>query len=166
MRMNSQTRIIVFTAIALTAVDLAARSLIAQRTQVFHVNRNGGEVVTAKEFRLVDNDGNLRAHLFTDENNEPGLVLYDRNGTKRAQLDTFDAVPSLILLSPEGLWSSYFGMDRQGLGVLDMFGPNGSNDLPLTSMSASGQRATMNGNANFTVRPPQEQTFEWKNTDR
>jgi hypothetical protein len=144
MRMNSQTRIIVFTAIALTAVDIAARGLIAQRTQVVHVYRNANEVVTAKEFRLVDDSGNLRAHMFTDEQGEPGLVLYDRTGMKRAQFDTFDAVPSVILCSPDGSWSSYYGMDNNGLGIFDMFGAGGET---LASMDVTGRRATFTGSA-------------------
>jgi hypothetical protein len=143
MRMNSQTRIIVFTAIALTAVDLAVRGLIAQRTHVYHVTRGGGDVVTAREFRLVDDNGNLRAHMYTDERGEPGLVLYDRTGTRRAQFDTFDSVPSVILCAPDGAWSSYYGMDQNGLGIFDMFGPSGET---RASMDVTGRRDT------FTAR--------------
>lgn len=148
MRMNSQTRIIVFTAIALTAVDLGVRGLIAQRTRVVHVTRNTSDVVTAREFRLVDDNGNLRAHMFTDEQGEPGLVLYDRSGTRRAQFDTFDSVPSVILCAPDGAWSSYYGMDQNGLSIFDMFGSNGET---LASMDVTGRKTTFSQREGITT---------------
>src|SRR5690242_161431 len=120
MKMNSQTRIIVFTAVALTAVDLAVRGFLAQHVAPVAFTcpaMQSSDVVTAREFRLVDKDGNLRAHVYTDENGEPGMVLYDRNGTNRAQFDTFQSVPSVILNSPEGGRSTYFGMDENGRSI-------------------------------------------------
>lgn len=141
MRMNEQTRIIVLTAVALTAVDLTVRGIFFRRSMpVTSVAQQAGDVVTAREFRLVDNDGNLKAHVYTDENGEPGIVLYDRNGTRRAQLDTFQQVPSLLLFNPEGAWSSYFGMDEKGLGILDMYDQSGSR--PAASMSVSGTHSS------------------------
>ena len=56
-RMNDQTKIIVCTAVALVGVDLAVRALMMPRT--VHVQTS--DVVTAREFKLVDENGNLRA---------------------------------------------------------------------------------------------------------
>jgi len=141
MKMNSQTRIIVFTAVALTAVDLAVRGFLAQRAApvafTYSALQTSSDVVTAREFRLVDKDGNLRAHVYTDENGEPGMVLYDRNGTNRAQFDTFQSVPSMILNSPDGGRSTYFGMDENGRSILNMYGNHGEE---LASMDVTGSQ--------------------------
>jgi hypothetical protein len=141
MKMNSQTRIIVFTAVALTAVDLAVRGFLAQRAApvafTYAALQTSSDVVTAREFRLVDKDGNLRAHVYTDENGEPGMVLYDRNGTNRAQFDTFQSVPSVILNSPDGGRSTYFGMDENGRSILNMYGSHGEE---LASMDVTGSQ--------------------------
>ena len=141
MKMNSQTRIIVFTAVALTAVDLAVRGFLAQRTATpvafSYPAMQASDVVTAREFRLVDKDGNLRAHVYTDENGEPGMVLYDRNGTNRAQFDTFQSVPSVILNGPDGGRSTYFGMDENGRSILNMYGNHGEE---LASMDVTGSQ--------------------------
>lgn len=132
-KLNFQTKVIVATAIALTAVDLAARAFLTQRT----VYVRSGDVVTAREFRLVDESGSLRAHLYTDENSEPGLVLYDREGTRRAQFDTFEQIPSVMLFQPDGVQSSYYGMDTQGRGIFSLYDSTGN--IPEMSMSLSNE---------------------------
>ena len=85
--MNTQTRIIVATAILLVAIDLAVRAFLPVR----------GGVVSAREIQLVDRLGRPRAVLTTDAKGEPGLLMYDAAGRRRLQLDTFQNVPSLIL---------------------------------------------------------------------
>lgn len=122
MKMTGQTRVILGTAIALAAVDIAVR--LHQPRPVL-VN-GSSEVVTAREFRLVDKDGNTRIAMSIDDNNEPGIRLYDRSGQVRAQLDTWQQTPSLILNGPDGSRRVYFGMDSQGGGMLDMLNPDGS----------------------------------------
>lgn len=130
-RLNFQTKVIVATAIALTAFDLTVRGFMAQRAPVA---AQTGDVITAREIRLVDQSGNLRAQFYTDENTESGLVMYDRDGVRRAQLDTFQQVPSLMLFQPDGARSSYFGIKNEGGGVLQMYDGSGTN--PLTMMEA------------------------------
>jgi hypothetical protein len=145
-KMNSQTKIIVFTAISLTAVDLSVRYWMMQRTPPAAVQ---GDIITAREIRLVDNDGNLRAHMTTDENGEAGLVLYDRNGVNRAQLDTWQDIPSLILYRPDGQRSTYYGMDTDGKSMLDMYGDS---QETLASLNVTGQRPSFFSNdSNVTV---------------
>jgi hypothetical protein len=137
-RMNDQTKIIVCTAVALVGVDLAVRALMTPRA----VHVQTGDVVTAREFRLVDESGNLRAHMYTDGNSEPGLIMYDREGRRRAQLDSFETVPSLILYNPNGERSTYYGMDFQGRSILNMYGDHGDNQSPVVTMSASDEQAS------------------------
>ena len=108
-----------------------------------------GDVVTAREFRLVDRDGNLKAHIYTDENGEPGMVLYDRNGTNRAQFDTFQSVPSVILNSPDGGRSTYFGMDENGRSILNMYGNHGEE---LASMDVTGSQPVFYTNMGGGIR--------------
>ena len=141
-KMNSQTKIIVFTAVALTMVDLTARYFMTPRVVV----ANTSDVITAREIRLVDDNGNLRAHLYTDENTEPGFLLYDRNGVNRAQLDTFQNIPSLILSRPDGQRSTYYGMDTEGRSIFDMYGDNGED---LASIDVTGRKPTFSGSAAY-----------------
>lgn len=108
--MNAQTRIIVATAAVLAAIDIAVRLLLP-------TGGNGG-VVSAREFRLVDGMGRAKAVLKVDPSGEPGLLMYDRNGAERLQLDTFQHVPSLILNDESENRRVYFGMDeRTGDGI-------------------------------------------------
>ena len=133
--MNSQTKVIVLTALALATVDIGVRGGWFARTPPVLTCSESAGVVTAREFRLVDASGNLRAHLYTDESGEPGLVLYDRTGARRAQFDTFDSVPSVILNAPDERHSAYFGMDRQGQSVLSMYDENGAQ---MAAMDTTG----------------------------
>lgn len=132
-KMTEQTKIIVCTAVALVGVDLAVRALMMPKT----VHVRTGDVVTAREFRLVDESGAVRLHMYTDGNSEPGIVLYDRAGRKRAQLDTFETIPSLILFNEREQRSTYYGMDFQGRSLLHMYGENNDSQNPVASISVS-----------------------------
>jgi len=130
MRMNSQTRIIVATAIVLAAVDIAVRLHTAPRAPV------SSGVVTAREFRLTDDRGNVRATMTVDRSGEPGLRMYDRDGTLRLQLDTWQNTPSLILLDRNENRRVYYGMENaDGSGLLQMLSPNGT---PLAELNVTG----------------------------
>ena len=108
--MNAQTRIIVATAAVLAAIDIAVRLLLPTGVN--------GTVVSAREFRLVDGMGRAKAVLKVDPSGEPGLLMFDRNGAERLQLDTFQHVPSLILNDESENRRVYFGMDdRTGGGI-------------------------------------------------
>ena len=148
MKLNSQTKVIVLTALALATVDVAVRGgWLSRQPQNLACTECAG-VVTAREFRLLDNNGNLRAHLYTDNSGEPGLVLYDRTGARRAQFDTFDSVPSVILNAPDERHSAYFGMDESGKSLLSMYGESGEQ---LASMDATGTQPVFwtNGDSIF-----------------
>ena len=138
MKMTGQTRIIVFTAMALAATDIAVRLHQAPAC-------SSGKVVSAQEFRLVDRSGNARAIMSIDGNNEPGIQLLDKNGEVRAQLDTWDSTPSLILNGANGQRRVYFGMDNEsGGGILDMYKPNGAEAATL-KVNGATPRFTLNG---------------------
>jgi len=112
-RMTSQTQIIVATAFALAITDIAVRVLLPTRTVVVHqVNNNSGDVLTVRQLRVVDDNGNVKAELKVNSEGNPGLMLWDNTGVERLQLDTFRQVPSLILLDEGGNRRVYFGMDR------------------------------------------------------
>ena len=134
MRMNSQTRIIVATAIVLAAIDIGVRLNTGPRAVQ-------GDVVTAREFRLTDDRGNVRATLAVDNDGEPGLKMYDRAGTMRLQLDTWENTHSLILLDRQGNRRVYYGMENgDGSGLLQMLGPDGTR---LAELNATGDRPEM-----------------------
>jgi hypothetical protein len=128
--MNTQTKIIVATAVVLVAIDLLGRAFLPVR---------GGSVVSAREFRLVDSHGQSRAVLTTDRNGEPGLVMYDNDGQNRLQLDTFQHVPSLLLRDENEARRVYFGMDER----------TGAGRYQLTD--AQGQWSDVSGMNSFTT---------------
>jgi hypothetical protein len=119
--MNTQTRMIVCTAFALAAVDIAVRGL-ALRQGAPATNING--VVAAREFRLVDSNGTVKATIAVDDNGNPGMVMTDKNGTRRLQLDTYQDVPSLMLFGPAGERRSYYGMNLDGSSLVQMLDEN------------------------------------------
>jgi hypothetical protein len=122
MKLNGQTRVIVATAAVLALVDIGVR-VAALRSGVASVN---GGVVTAREFRLTDSYGNVRATMSVDDSGEPGLRMFDRNGALRLQLDTFQNNPSLILCDKEGQRKTFFGTNENtGNGILTEYGPDG-----------------------------------------
>ncbi|MGC4045192.1 MAG: hypothetical protein QM758_15480 [Armatimonas sp.] len=143
--MNTQTRIIVATAVLLVAIDLAVRAFLPVR--------NGG-VVSAREIQLVDRLGRPRAVLTTDAKGEPGLLMYDAAGRRRLQLDTFQSVPSLILNDENEERRVYFGMDeRNGAGLYQ-------------STDANGNWVDVQGVGSFTqlADPTMGQTVEYSQT--
>ena len=111
-RMTDQTKIIVATAVALVIVDIAVRLFLPTRTVVIPDGAGTRATMTVRELRLVDDNGNIKAQLKVNSEGEPGLLMWDRSGTQRLQLDTFRQVPSLILLDENENRRVYFGMDR------------------------------------------------------
>jgi hypothetical protein len=135
MRLNSQTRIIVATAIALAGIDIAVRVATAPKSCTT-------DVVTAREFRLTDDRGNVRMTIQTDANGEPGMRMYDQNGALRLQLDSWQNTPSLILLDRDENRRVYYGMNNEdGSGLMSVYAPDGST---IATLDASGDRPELN----------------------
>ena len=127
--LNYQTRVIVACAIILGALDISVRFATAPKPM-------SASVVTAQEFRLTDKAGNIRAVMKTDNAGEPGLVMYDRSGTPRLQLDSFQTTPSLILRDQNGEERAYYGMGTaDGAGELTFMKPNHE---PVAGIAADG----------------------------
>ena len=129
MKLNGQTRVIVATAVALALVDIGVR-LLPARTAPLAVSSNG--VVTAREFRLVDEGGNVRATVSLDAAGDSGVKLYNRDGALRAQIDTWKDTPSVVLYDRQGQERTYLGMDRQScLPLLSLHGDDASRAISL-----------------------------------
>jgi hypothetical protein len=121
MPMNTQTRIIVGTAFALAAVDIAVRGLALRQQAPVVTNNN---IVTAREFRLVDNNGKIKATMSTDREGNPGILLFDQSGNRRLQIDSYQDVPSLMLFGPQGERRAYYGMNADGSSLVQMLDEN------------------------------------------
>jgi len=144
MKLNSQTRVIVATAAALAVVDIAVRLIPIGNRNTTVLGRSTDGVVTAQGFRLVDQWGNERATIGLDANGEPGVKLYDRFGTERAQLDTFENVPSLILMDKNGARRAYYGMDAN-TGASEM-STYDSNEMPASTFTMDGNTVHFSNN--------------------
>ena len=142
----AQTRVLIAVAIVLAVVDIAVRLATAPRAV-------SNTVVTAQEFRLTDKGGNIRAVMNVDTSGEPGLRMFDRTGTLRLQLDSFENTPSLILLDRAGSRRVYYGMENaDGSGLLQMMGPNGETQATLTT-SGDNPVFTLNDiDSDLTIR--------------
>lgn len=90
-----------------------------------------GGVVTATEFRLVDEQGVLRASLNFDESGTAGLQIFDRSETPRIQIFASDAQGA----------SGISLADNRGVARLDLF--IGDQGEPAVLMF--DQRATIRG---------------------
>ena len=102
-RLSKETRIIIACAVSLAAIDIYVRFATAPKPVT-------SSVITAQEFRLTDKGGNVRAVMNTDADGEPGLIMFDKHGTPRLQLDSYETTPSLILRDEHGDKRAYYGM--------------------------------------------------------
>ena len=164
MSMNSQTRIIVATAAALAVVDIAVRLIpMGHNNPVVGTSSNG--VVTAQEFRLTDQWGNERATVGLDANGEPGIKLFDRFGTERMQIDTFDNTPSVIYMDKNGQRRSYYGMDNDsGNSSIELYGDNEETLTSLTTDGSMGHLTFSGANGNTQEFGGNGTTTESSNT--
>jgi hypothetical protein len=111
-RMTTQTKIIVATAAALALVDIAVRAFLPARTVVIREANTNANVLTVRQLRIVDNNGEIKMDLKVNSNGDPGMLMFDSTGTERLQLDTFQNIPSLILMDSSEKRRVYFGMER------------------------------------------------------
>jgi hypothetical protein len=110
-RMTTQTKIIVATAAALAVVDIAVRAFLPARTVVIREANTNANTLTVRQLRIVDDAGTVKMDLKVNSNGDPGLLMFDSTGTERLQLDTFQNIPSLILLDQDENRRVYFGME-------------------------------------------------------
>ena len=151
-RMNSQTKIIVATACALAVVDIAVRLFAPTRTIVVRPGGASVDTLTVRTLHIVDNNGESRVTLNVDDSGEPGMVMRDRNGINRLQLDTWQNTPSLILNTRDGNRSVYFGMENgSGQGLYQSRGATVQSDATTTYVMA-GDPGTSQGVV-FTPNP-------------
>ncbi|MCX6365692.1 MAG: hypothetical protein NTX57_03160 [Armatimonadetes bacterium] len=114
--MTTQTKIIVATAAVLAVVDIAVRAFLPTRTVVVHemsavpANTNAS-VLTVRQLRIVDDSGEVKMDMKVNSQGNPGILMFDSSGTERLQLDTFQDIPSLILMDSNENRRVYFGME-------------------------------------------------------
>ena len=121
-RMTTQTKIIVATAAVLAVVDIAVRAFLPARTVVIREANTNANVLTVRQLRIVDDSGEVKMDLKVNSNGDPGMLMFDSTGTERLQLDTFQNIPSLILLDQAENRRVYFGMDSgSGDGVYNTY---------------------------------------------
>ena len=124
-RLNRDTRIIIACAVVLAGIDIYVRFAAPAAPQ-------NPSVVSAQEFRLTDKCGNVRAVMTTDAEGEPGLIMFDKTGTPRLQLDSYQTTPSLILMDERGEKRAYYGMTS----------PTGDGELTFSNQ-AGGTTASL-----------------------
>jgi len=138
-QLSKETRIIIACAVSLAAIDIYVRFATAPKPVT-------SSVITAQEFRLADKNGNIRAVMNTDANGEPGLIMFDKSGTPRLQLDSYQTTPSLILMDENGAQRAYYGMSSPtGDGELTFSGENGADVARLKISGGASSFSLMDG---------------------
>ncbi|MBC7807437.1 MAG: hypothetical protein H7145_14960 [Akkermansiaceae bacterium] len=141
-RWSKETRIIIACAVLLAALDIYVRFATAPKAV-------SSSIVSTQELRLTDKQGNVRAVMSTDRDGEPGLMMYDKNGTVRLQLDAFETTPSLILMDENGERRAYYGMSSPtGDGELTFSTADGSTAASLMIHDNASSFSLMDGNGN------------------
>ena len=113
------------------------------------------EVVRAKSFELVNDAGETRAMLAVDDDGQPGLGLFDRNGNYRLALfQSNDGGSGLVLLDQGGQQRLRLGISEGGSSYIDI--SDGKNDTRLWLGEASEgtpmlYMADRNGNRRFEL---------------
>ncbi len=155
-RWSKETRIIISCALLLAALDIYVRFATAPKAV-------SSSVLTTQELRLTDRQGNVRAVMTTDRSGEPGLIMFDKNGTPRLQLDSFQTTPSLILMDQSGERRAYYGMSSPtGDGELTFSTPQGETAASLMIHDNASSFSLRDGNGNtqaqWSVGRPNQQS--------
>ncbi len=105
--MDIQYAVVLTLAIAAGLVGGVVSSWLFVGTPVFAQKSEVAEVIRAKRFEMVDEDGMLRAAL-TLLAGEPRLFLYDKDEKVRAGLALVDGEPHLRLFDKNGkpIWTA------------------------------------------------------------
>lgn len=99
--------------------------------------QNGvAEVVSAKKFQVVDDEGNTRAMLGMLSDGSPMLGLFDAQGNPYAYLEAWDRYPSLWLYDEEGNISVWLSGEK-GSPHLN-FSSSGSRGIPRVEIGVRG----------------------------
>ena len=141
-RWTKETRIIIACAVLLAALDIYVRFATAPKAV-------SSSIVSTQELRLTDRQGNVRAVMSTDRSGEPALIMYDKSGTARLQLDSFESTPSLILMDENGERRAYYGMSSPtGDGELTFSTPEGKTAASLSISDNASSFSLMDGEGN------------------
>ena len=89
------------------------------------------EVIRARTFALVDNDGKPRAALFVAEDGDANLSFYDKAGGSPLGMDvTADGLPGIYLLDSRGRSRIAMETASDGRAGLVFFGGSGDERKP------------------------------------
>lgn len=82
------------------------------------------DVVTAKSFEVVDDEGNVRAELGVLPDGSHGLALHDADGNERATLGVWPhgTAQSLSLHDPDGKMRALLAVSPDGFAGMRLFG--------------------------------------------
>ncbi len=124
--MDIQYAVVLTLAVVAGLVGGVASSWLFLRAPMFaHKTPQVAEVIRAKQFVVVDQDGNMRAELSLNKDGEPGLRLYDKDGKTSVMLSlNKDEEPSLWLADKSGKRRAGLGLDN-GEPRMAFVGKNG-----------------------------------------
>jgi hypothetical protein len=112
--------------------------LLPGRAALAQEQAGAEKVVTAKRFRLVDDQGRGRAALGFDEGGDPSLRLYDAAGKDRACLAISGGVsPQLGLFDAKGKMRAFLWLLADGSPALWLCDAAG-NERACLSLTADG----------------------------
>lgn len=75
------------------------------------------ETVEARQLRVVDDAGNLRAHVGLDDAGRPLLQMFDADGASRMKLTLTDDGPGITLADTTGKTRAWLGFTKDAVRV-------------------------------------------------
>lgn len=98
------------------------------------------DVVKAKSFAVVDDEGNVRAELGFSADGSHGLVLRDADGSERATLavSTKGSAQGLSLRDPEGKTRALLAVSPDGFAGVRLFGAADAKSFAGITVSPHG----------------------------
>ncbi len=112
--MDIQYAVVLTLAVVAGLVGGVASSWLFLRAPMFaHKTPQVAEVIRAKQFVVVDQDGNMRAELSLNADGKPGMALYDENEKYRVTLGlNKDGEPGLRLYDKDGKTSVMLSLNK------------------------------------------------------
>ena len=96
------------------------------------------EVITAREFRLVDKEGKLKAALHLSKDGLPALLLYDKDRvTVRLEIAE-DGSTQLVFLDGKGVSRTKIALSPEGLPCLGLYNQEGNLSAELALSGDNG----------------------------
>ena len=144
-KLEFNNRILLFFCAAMMLVIVIGGSSVSEQN----------EVIQAQRFELLDEDGNLRAYMGTDENGGTGLFVNDPDERLRLSVAYDSSQSALFIRDKEGTIRIGVAQFAHGGGGVALHGPE-SKGAAVLYLKGDGSLRFFDEEGNVTSRVPGE----------